>query len=442
MSAREAANPQEPGRRHRRLAGARRSRIFRPCLGPIAIHPCPLIVMKEYRPFEPPQRTLMGPGPSDVPERVLSAMARPTIGHLDPAFIGLMEEIKELLRYAFRTDNSLTMPISGPGTAAMETCAINLVEPGDKVIVCQNGVFGGRMKEMVKRCGGEVVPVDDPWGRAVDPGKVEGALRDHPDARLLFFVHAETSTGAISDAATLADLGRRAGVLTLVDAVTSLGGSPLETGGWGIDAIYAGTQKCLSCPPGLGPISLSDRAVEKVRSRRTPVQSWFMDLNLVLGYWAGGAQRSYHHTAPVNSLYGLHESLLVLREEGLEASWERHRLNHLALRVGLESLGLTFVVPVEERLPQLNAVSIPEGVDDARVRGRLLNEYGLEIGAGLGALAGRVWRIGLMGYGSRQENVDRCVRALGEVLESEGVGVDTAGALDAVRSASAVAAGT
>jgi alanine-glyoxylate transaminase/serine-glyoxylate transaminase/serine-pyruvate transaminase len=386
----------------------------------------------DLKPFAPPHRTLMGPGPSDVPDRVLQAMARPTIGHLDPAFISLMDEIKELLRYAFRTGNSLAMPVSGPGTAGMESCVVNLVEPGDKVIVCRNGVFGGRMKEMVERCGGVAVVVDDPWGRAVDPEKLRAAVREHADAKVVFFVHAETSTGALSDAQTLAGIAREAGMLTLVDTVTSLGGVPLETDAWGLDAVYSGTQKCLSCAPGLGPITLNERALEKVRSRTHPVQSWFMDLNLVLGYWAEGGKRSYHHTAPVNALYGLHESLLLLREEGLEAAWERHRRNHLALRAGLAALGLTIAVPEAERIPQLNAVSIPEGVDDARVRARLLEEYDLEIGAGLGALAGKVWRIGLMGHSARPENVELCVRALSDVLASEGVKTDRAAALEAV----------
>lgn len=377
----------------------------------------------------------MGPGPSDVAERVLRALSRPTIGHLDPAFIGLMEEIKVLLRDAFRTRNALTMPISGPGTAGMEACVVNLVEPGDRVVVCRNGVFGGRLTEMVTRCGGEVVPVDDPWGRAVEPGKLEAALRGHGDVRVVAFVHAETSTGALSDVEALAGIARRAGALTLVDAVTSLGGCRLEVDAWGLDAVYSGTQKCLSVPPGLSPITLSDRAVEKVRNRRSPAQSWFMDLNLVLGYWTGGAQRSYHHTAPINALYGLHEGLLALHEEGLEDAWARHGRNHLALRAGLEALGLGLAVPEAERLPQLNAVTVPEGVDDARVRGRLLEEFGLEIGAGLGALAGKVWRIGLMGYGSRPENVELCVRALGTVLAGEGRQADVDGAVAAVRKA-------
>ncbi|MQA88618.1 MAG: aminotransferase class V-fold PLP-dependent enzyme [Gemmatimonas sp.] len=383
----------------------------------------------------------MGPGPSDVPERVLQAMARPTIGHLDPDFIRLMDEIKVLLRYAFRTTNPLAMPISGPGTAGMESCIVNLVEPGDKVIVCQNGVFGGRAKEMVRRCGGEVVAVDDPWGRAIDPEKLRSAVRDHPDARIVFFVHAETSTGALSDAAVLAGIARDAGMLSLVDAVTSLGGTQVEVDEWGLDAVYSGTQKCLSCAPGLGPITLGERAVEKVKGRSAPVQSWFMDLSLVLGYWTEGANRSYHHTAPVNALYGLHEALLMLHEEGVESAWERHRRNHLALRRGLESLGLTIAVPEAERIPQLNAVTIPEGVDDARVRGRLLHEYDLEIGAGLGTLAGKVWRIGLMGHSSRPENIELCVGALADVLASEGRSTDRETALEAVNRAVATGVG-
>lgn len=379
-------------------------------------------MMPTFSRFDPPNRVLMGPGPSDVPPRVLEALARPTIGHLDPAFIGLMDEIKELLRYTFQTSNELTMPISGPGTAGMETCVVNLVEPGDKVIVCQNGVFGGRLKEMIKRCGGTVVPVDEPWGRAVDPGKVEEALADHPDTRLVAVVQAETSTGALSDVAAIARLARRAGALTLVDAVTSLGGSPLRTDEWEIDAVYSGTQKCLSVPPGLSPITLNERAVAKVRGRKSPVQSWFMDLNLVLGYWTGGAQRSYHHTAPINALYGLHEGLRALAEEGIEKSWARHTANYEAFRDGIESAGLRFAVPAAERLPQLNTILIPEAVDDAAARRTLLETYGLEIGGGLGALAGKVWRIGLMGYSSRRENIDLCVRALETVARDAATG--------------------
>ena len=387
------------------------------------------------RSFQPPVRTLMGPGPADVHPRVLAALARPTIGHLDPAFIGMMDEHKGLLRLAFRTENALTMPVSAPGSAGMETCFVNLVEPGDKVIVCINGVFGGRMKENVIRAGGEPVCVEDPWGRAVDPSRLEDALKANPDARIVAFVQAETSTGASSDTRTLVDIAHRHDCLTIVDAVTALGGSPLEVDAWGVDAVYAGSQKCLSCTPGLAPISFNERALAKVKARSTPVQSWFLDLNLVLGYWSGEGKRSYHHTAPVNALYGLHEALVMLAEEGVEAAWARHHRHHLALRDGLEALGLELVVPEAERLPQLNAVSIPGGVDDAAVRGRLLRQYGLEIGAGLGALAGKVWRIGLMGWSSRPQNVLYCVSALGAVLNDLGAKADTGTALDRVQRA-------
>lgn len=366
--------------------------------------------------FTPPRRILMGPGPSDVPERVLAAMARPTIGHLDPAFQGMMEELKTLLRYAFQTENRLTFPVSGPGSVGMEMCFVNLVEPGDKVIVCINGVFGARMLENVKRCGGVPVVVEDPWGRAVDPDKVAAAFKAHPEARVLAFVHAETSTGAQSDAAALAAIAQRHGALTIMDCVTSLGGTPVLIDAWGIDAAYSGSQKCLSCTPGLSPVTFSERAVERVRARKAPVQSWFMDLNLVLGYWSGEGARTYHHTAPINPLYGLHEALRILAEEGIENAWARHRTLHEALKAGLERLGLAFVVPEAERLPQLNAVFVPEGVNDAAVRARLLNEFNLEIGAGLGAYAGRVWRIGLMGHACTARNVQYCLEALGQVM--------------------------
>ena len=387
----------------------------------------------EIRSFNPPVRTLMGPGPSDVHPRILEALSRPTIGHLDPLFVGMMEEVKILLQYAFQTDNTLTMPVSAPGSAGMETCFANLVEPGDKVIVCQNGVFGGRMKENVERCGGVAVMVEDEWGKAVDPQKLEDALKAHPDSRIVAFVHAETSTGAQSDAKTLVSLAHKHDCLTIVDAVTSLGGTPVKVDVWGIDAIYSGTQKCLSCTPGISPVSFNERAQEKIRNRKTRVQSWFMDLNLVMGYWGSGAKRSYHHTAPVNALYALHEALLMLREEGLENAWNRHQHNHQALKAGLEAMGMGFIVPEADRLPQLNAVSIPQGVDDALLRGRLLNEYNLEIGAGLGALAGKVWRIGLMGHASRAENILLCVAALEAVLSDLGADINTGVALSAVQ---------
>ncbi|MEW8423562.1 MAG: alanine--glyoxylate aminotransferase family protein [Candidatus Thiodiazotropha sp.] len=383
--------------------------------------------------FNPPIRTLMGPGPSDVHPRILEALSRPTIGHLDPVFIEMMEQIKGLLQYAFQTENPLTMPVSAPGSAGMETCFVNLVEPGDKVIVCQNGVFGGRMKENVERCGGTPIMVEDEWGKAVDLAKVEAALEQHGDARILAFVHAETSTGARADTKELVELAHRHDCLTIVDSVTSLGGCELKVDEWDIDAIYSGTQKCLSCTPGISPVSFNGRALQKVRKRSSKVQSWFLDLNLVMGYWGSGQKRAYHHTAPVNSLYGLHESLVMLQDEGLEKAWARHRKMHDALKAGLEAMGINFIVDEAHRLPMLNAVSIPEGVDDASVRSRLLSEYNLEIGAGLGALAGKVWRIGLMGYSAKPENVLLCVGALEAVLTEMNAPINTDVALGKVQ---------
>ena len=381
--------------------------------------------------FIPPQRTLMGPGPSDVSPRVLEALSRPTIGHLDMRFVEMMEEVKEMLQYAFMTQTGLTMPVSAPGSAGMEACFANLVEPGDKVIVCQNGVFGGRMKENVIRCGGEAVMVEDEWGKVVDVDKVAAALEANPDAKILAFVHAETSTGAQSDAATLCKMAQEADCLTIVDTVTSLGGTPVKVDEWGADAVYSGTQKCLSCVPGLSPVTFSQKALDVISTRSHPVQSWFLDLNLVMGYWGGGAKRAYHHTAPVNSLYALHEALRILSEEGLENAWARHAQNHQALKAGLEAMGIGFVVQEGDRLPQLNAVWIPEGVDDETVRKRLLDEFNLEIGAGLGALAGKVWRIGLMGHASSRENVIFCLSALEAVLGSMQAPITKGVALDA-----------
>ncbi|MGD8566583.1 MAG: alanine--glyoxylate aminotransferase family protein [Gammaproteobacteria bacterium] len=366
--------------------------------------------------FIPPVRTLMGPGPSDVHPRILSALARPTIGHLDPVFVAMMDDMKELLQYAFKTQNQLTIPVSAPGSAGMETCFVNLVEPEDKVVICQNGVFGGRMKENVERIGATAVMVEDQWGSAVDPDKLRDTLKANPDAKIVAFVHAETSTGACSDARQLCEIAREHDCLTIVDAVTSLGGSPLEVDGWGIDAIYSGTQKCLSCTPGLSPVSFSERAIEKIKNRNRKVQSWFLDLNLVMGYWGGEGKRAYHHTAPINALYGLHEALVMLQEEGLENAWARHQRNHNILRAGIEAMGLEFIVREQDRLPQLNSVTVPQGVDEALVRKRLLDEFNLEIGAGLGALAGKVWRIGLMGYASRVDNILLCLGALDAVL--------------------------
>jgi alanine-glyoxylate transaminase/serine-glyoxylate transaminase/serine-pyruvate transaminase len=376
----------------------------------------------------------MGPGPSDVNPRILEALSRPTVGHLDPAFVGLMDDVKRLLQFAFRTRNALTLPVSAPGSAGMEACFVNLVEPGDRVVVAQNGVFGGRMKENVERCGGIPVMVQDDWGRPVDPHKVEAALRESPGAKALAFVHAETSTGARSEAAALCALARRHDCLSIVDTVTSLGGIDVDVDGWGADAVYSGTQKCLSCIPGLSPVTFSPRAAAVIKARRHKVQSWFLDMSLVMAYWGEGAQRTYHHTAPVNAVYALHEALVILEEEGLENAWGRHRLNHRALAAGLEALGLAFVVDADHRLPQLNCITLPSGVDDGAVRRALLGEFGLEIGAGLGPLAGKVWRIGLMGYASNRTNVLFCLGALESVLRRQGARLD-AGAAVAVAQA-------
>jgi alanine-glyoxylate transaminase/serine-glyoxylate transaminase/serine-pyruvate transaminase len=312
----------------------------------------------------------------------------------------------------------------------METCFVNLMSPGDKVVVCVNGVFGTRMADNVRRLGGEVILVEDEWGAPVSPEKLRATLEENTDVGLVAFVHAETSTGVRSDAKTLCAIAAGFDCLTIVDCVTSLGGVEVKLDDWGVDAAYSGTQKCLSCVPGLSPISLSEAAVARVKSRKLPVSSWFLDLNLVMGYWGEGQTRAYHHTAPVNALYGLHEALVILEEEGLEKAWKRHEDNHLALRAGLEALGLDFIVAENYRLPQLNTVTIPDGVDEASVRKQLLTQYNLEIGAGLGVLAGKVWRIGLMGYASNPKNVLFCVNALESVLScfnahiNKGVGTE------------------
>ena len=366
--------------------------------------------------FIPPKRILMGPGPSNVHPRVLEAMARPTIGHLDPKFIQLMDEIKELLKYAFQTKNEVTFAVSGPGSVGMETCLVNLVEPGAKVLVCINGVFGGRMKSIVERCGAEAVVVNMPWGRAIDPQLFEDTLNKNQGINVCSFVHAETSTGAKSDVKTLTEIAHQHNCIVIADTVTSLVGIPLLIDEWNIDVSYSGSQKCLSCPPGLSPVSFNERAVEFIKKRKSPVQSWFMDLNLILSYWSGNTKRAYHHTAPINSLYALHESLLILKKEGIENSWKRHKENGEKLVSELAKIGLRPFVRMDERMPQLTSISIPAGIDEAKVRTSLLNDFNIEIGAGLGELSGKVWRIGLMGYSSNEENINACVSAFKEIL--------------------------
>jgi len=392
--------------------------------------------VKRIHSFHPPQRTLMGPGPSEINPRVMAAMSLPAIGYLDPVFVEMMEELKSLLRYAYQTKNALTFPVSGPGSVGMEYCFVNLVVPGDKVIVCRNGVFGGRMIENVERAGGTPIVVEDAWGEAIDPQKLEDALKKNPDARLVAFVHAETSTGVQSDAKTLVEVAHRHNALAIVDAVTSLGGTPVLTDEWNVDAIYSASQKCLSCTPGLSPVSFSDAVVEHVKARKDKIHSWFMDMNLLLGYW-GATSRTYHHTAPTNSLYALHEALLILKEEGIENAWARHTRHHLALKAGLEAMGLKFLVKEEAQLPQMNAVFVPEAINarEAEVRKTLLTEFNLEIGAGLGPLAGKIWRIGLMGYSCKPENVMLCLSALGSVLSDMGLPIHVGDAEAAAHSA-------
>ncbi len=368
-------------------------------------------------PFRPPQRMLMGPGPSDMADSIYDALARPIIGHLDPAFIQMMDQVQEMVRYAFQTKNQLSMVVSGPGSAGMETCFVNLLEPGDKAIVCRNGVFGSRMKENVERCGATAVMVEDEWGKPVDLNKLEEALRQHPDTKVVAFVHAETSTGVRSDAEQLCALARANGCLTLVDTVTSLGGIPVLADEWGMDAVYSGSQKCLSCTPGLSPVTFSDHAVDRIRKRKKPVQSWFLDLNLVMAYWGdGSAKRSYHHTAPINALYAMHEALRLLCEEGLEARWDRHRREHERLKSGLESLGFQYLVEENWRLPQLNAVFLPDEQEEGPLRKRLLEEYDIEVGGGLGDFSGEIWRVGLMGASCTTRHVDRLIISLRDLF--------------------------
>ena len=362
----------------------------------------------------PPARILMGPGPSTVPQRILQAMAAPTLGHLDPVYLQIMDETRGLLRQAFQTENEMTMAVSGTGSAGMECCVVNLIEPGDEAIVCVNGVFGMRLKDNFERAGAIVHPIDEDWGKTITAEQVAQALDQHPQTKVLAIVHAETSTGAHQPLEEISNLVHDAGALLLVDAVTSLGGHELKVDEWQIDAIYSGTQKCLSCPPGLAPVSFSAAALEAMDARKTKCQSWYLDVSMLRNYW--GEARVYHHTAPVNMTYALREALRMVMEEGLDARIERHRMLHLELRAGLEALGLKYIP--EHSLCTLNAVHAPEGVDEADVRKRLLTEYDLEIGAGLGPFKGKALRIGLMGYAATHRNVRLILTALEEILNA------------------------
>jgi alanine-glyoxylate transaminase / serine-glyoxylate transaminase / serine-pyruvate transaminase len=389
---------------------------------------------KKYQDLQVSSRLLLGPGPSNVHPRVLKAMATPLIGHLDPEFLGIMNETMELLRWLFRTENRLTLPMSGTGSLGMETCFVNILEAGDPVLICVNGVFGQRMVDNAERCGARVDTVTAPWGESIDPGQVEKALAEKP-CKLLAVVHAETSTGVLQPLEDLGRLAKAAGALFLVDSVTSLGGCPLEVDATGIDLCYSGTQKCLSVPPSLSPVTFNDRALSVMERRRSKVQSWYQDLSMIASYW--GQERVYHHTAPVSAIFALREGLRIIHEEGLPARIQRHRKNAAALWAGLEGLGLKLLVTEKFRAPSLTTVRIPEGIDDAAVRRALLSRHNIEVGGGLGTLKGKVWRIGLMGENSHMNNVLLLLAVLGGILEEMGYACSVQEALaEASRAAS------
>ena len=379
----------------------------------------------------------MGPGPSNAPPSVLAAMSRPLVGHLDPAFVAMMEEIKAMLRHVFITRNEMTFPVSGTGSAGMEFCFVNLLELGDEAVIGVNGVFGQRMADVAARCGATVIKVEAEWGRIIEPDAIATALAKATRPKLVAIVHAETSTGALTPVEEISRLTHQAGAMLVLDTVTSLGGCPVRIDDWQVDAVYSGTQKCLSCPPGLSPVSLSERAMQSVRARTHRVQSWYLDVSLLASYWGDG-QRVYHHTAPISMNYALHESLRLLLEEGLENRWARHERHHRALHAGLAMLGLSIVSQTGHQLWQLNAVGVPAGVDEAVVRARLLNEFGIEVGAGLGPLKGKIWRVGLMGHTSSLDNVRTLLAALGQILGDAGQRVNVQDALAAATAAAAV----
>ncbi|MDX2036411.1 MAG: alanine--glyoxylate aminotransferase family protein [Isosphaeraceae bacterium] len=379
-------------------------------------------------PLQPPTRVLLGPGPSEVHPRVLAALGMPLLGHLDPAFVALMDETQGFLRRVFRTKNRLTMAVSGTGSAGMEAVVVNLIEPGDKMLVCVNGVFGGRMVDVAERAGAEVVAIERPYGEVFDPQEVRDAVK-RVGPKLVGIVHAETSTGAWQPVEEIAEIAHEAGAMIAIDTVTSLAGVPVEIDAWGIDAVYSGTQKCLSCPPGLAPVSFSDRAAELIAARKTKVRSWYLDMQMLQRYW--GSDRFYHHTAPISMNYALREALALVLEEGLEARHARHLLHHRALKAGLAAMGIAYVTAEGCGLPQLNCIRIPAGIDDLAVRKRLLNDWGIEIGGGLGALKGAAWRIGLMGHSCRRENVTLVLAALETCLRDLGHAFPAGAALDA-----------
>ncbi|GIX07267.1 MAG: alanine--glyoxylate aminotransferase [Candidatus Poribacteria bacterium] len=373
---------------------------------------------KDYDELNPSPRLLMGPGPSNVHPRVYRAMATPLVGHLDPEFLVIMDETMELLREVFGTQNRLTIPVSATGSAGMEAALVNILEPGDQAVVCVKGVFGERMSDIVQRCGAELFRVEGEWGRIIEPEQVEAVLKRTRKPKVVAIVHAETSTGVLQPLEEIGRLAREYEALYLVDTVTSIAGAPINVDAVGIDVCYAGTQKCLSCPPGLAPITFSDRAVQVIQNRKTKVQSWYLDMTMISRYW--GSERVYHHTAPVSMIYGLREALRIVHEEGLEARFRRHRYHAAALAAGLEALGVSLAAQEGYRAPMLTLARIPEGVEDRAIRSRLLNEFQLEIGSGLGVFAGKMWRIGLMGESCRRSSVLICLDALEACLRDAG----------------------
>lgn len=386
--------------------------------------------MKNQNRRNVPEKLLLGPGPTPVESRVLRALSEPTLGHLDKDFVAIMDETRDLLRYVFQTKNELTVAMSGTGSAGMETACVNMIERGDKVIICTHGVFGTRMVDVAERCGAEVVTVSAPMGKPIDPEDVTRAIKAHPDAKVVGIVHAETSTGVLQPLDDIVEAAHDAGMFVLVDAVTSLGGMEVPVDRLGLDMVYSGTQKCLACPPGLAPVTVGPQAVEMIKNRKQKVQSWYLDLTMIMRYW--GQERFYHHTAPINMIYGLNEALRIIAEEGLENRWQRHKRNAEALWDGLEALGVKLLVDKEYRLPSLTSIIVPEGVDEVAVRKELMSQYAIEIGSGLGELKGKILRVGLMGSGSNKENVVFFLAAFGTVLRKQGFAADIGGALEAV----------